>query len=80
MFCLGEEQGMFVNDECSSWCNRLDFMVSGWNRRKEILWQWISRRGQLNQPHSKLALSASLGSLALSVIWWLNVSDYQEVR
>ena len=21
VFCLGEKQGMLVNDECSSWCN-----------------------------------------------------------
>ena len=24
MFCLGEEQGMLVNDECSLWYNRLE--------------------------------------------------------
>ena len=23
VFCLGEEQGMLINDECRSWCNRV---------------------------------------------------------
>ena len=40
-FCLGEKQGMLVNNECSSWSNRVgDFLVhvSVWDRRKEILY------------------------------------------
>ena len=39
VFCLGEKQGMLVNDECSSWYNKVkDFLMSVWNRRKEILY------------------------------------------
>ena len=38
MFCLSEKQGMLVNDECSSWHNKIEgFLVSVWDRRKEIL-------------------------------------------
>ena len=38
-FCSGEKQGMLVNDECSSWYNKVgDFLVSVWDRRKEILY------------------------------------------
>ena len=39
IFCLGEKQGMIVNDDCSSWYNRVhvgDFLMSVWERRKEI--------------------------------------------
>ena len=36
---LGEKQGMLVNDECSSWYNKVgDFLMSVWDRRKEILY------------------------------------------
>ena len=39
VFCLGEKQGMLVNDECSSWYNIVgDFLMSVWDRRKEILY------------------------------------------
>ena len=39
VFCLGEKQGMLINDECSSWYNRVgDFLMSVWDRRKEILY------------------------------------------
>ena len=39
VFCLGEKQGMLVNDECSSWYNKVgDFLMSVWDRRKEILY------------------------------------------
>ena len=39
VFCLGEKQGMLVNNECSSWCNRAgDFKMSVWDRRKEIIY------------------------------------------
>ena len=39
VFCLGKKQGMLVNDECSSWYNKVgDFFMSVWNRRKEILY------------------------------------------
>ena len=38
VFCLGEKQGLLINDECSSWYNRVgDFLMSVWDRRKEIL-------------------------------------------
>ena len=52
VFCLGEKQGMLINDECSSWYNRVGdfFNVSlGWEERN-FIWQWISSRGQLKQP------------------------------
>ena len=30
---------MLINDECSSWYNRVDdFLVSVWDRRKEIIY------------------------------------------
>ena len=56
VFCLGEIQGMLVNDKCSSWYNRVgDFVMSAWNRRKEILYgKWIGRRGQSKQPHYRV--------------------------
>ena len=39
VFCLGEKQGMLINNECSSWYNRVgDFLMSVWDRRKEILY------------------------------------------
>ena len=39
VFCLGEEQGMLINDECSSWYNRVgNFLMSVWERREEILY------------------------------------------
>ena len=39
VFCLGEKQGMIVNDDCSSWYNRVgEFLISVWERRKEILY------------------------------------------
>ena len=39
MKCLGEKQGMLIDDECSSWHNRAgDFLKSVWDRRKEILY------------------------------------------
>ena len=38
VFCWGEKQSMLVNDECSSWYNKVgDFLMSVWDRRKEIL-------------------------------------------
>ena len=38
-FCSGEKQGILANDECSSWYNRVgNFLVSVWDRRKEILY------------------------------------------
>ena len=38
-FCLGEKQGMLVNDEYSSWYNRVgDFLVSILDRRKQYLY------------------------------------------
>ena len=39
VFCSGEKQDMIVNDHCSSWYNRVgDFMMLGWEKRKEILY------------------------------------------
>ena len=39
VFCLGEKQGMLVNDECSSWYNKVgDVLMSVWDSRKEILY------------------------------------------
>ena len=39
VLCLGEKQGMLVNYECSSWHNKVgDFLMSVWDRRKEILY------------------------------------------
>ena len=39
VFCLGGKLGMLVNDECSSWYNKVgDFLISVWNRKKEILY------------------------------------------
>ena len=39
IFCLGEKQGVLVNDDCSSWYNKVgDFVMSVWDRRKEILY------------------------------------------
>ena len=41
VFCLGEKQGTCtsVNDECGLWYNRVgDFLLSVWDRRKEILY------------------------------------------
>ena len=38
-FCLGKKQGMIVNNDCSSWYNGVsDFLMSVWERRKEILY------------------------------------------
>ena len=37
VFCLGEKQGMIVNNDCSLWYNRVGvFLMSVWERRKEI--------------------------------------------
>ena len=39
VYCLGEKQGMIVNDDCSSCYNRVgDCLMSIWERRKEILY------------------------------------------
>ena len=49
VFCLGEKQGMLVNDECSSWYNKVgDFLMSVWDKRKEIFYR------QSKQPHSRV--------------------------
>ena len=40
VFCLGEKQGIVVNDECSSWYYRVgEFLQSVWDRRKSILYK-----------------------------------------
>ena len=37
VFCLGEKQGMIVNDDCSLWNSRVsDFLMLVWERREEI--------------------------------------------
>ena len=37
VLCLGEKQGMIVNNDCSSWCNRVDdILMSIRERRKEL--------------------------------------------
>ena len=39
VFCLGEKQGMLVNDECSLWYNRVgNLLILVWDRREEILY------------------------------------------
>ena len=39
VFCLGEEQGMLLNDEYSSWYNRVvNLLLSVWDRKKKILY------------------------------------------
>ena len=39
VFSLGERQGLFINDESSSWYDKVsNFLVSVWDRRKEILY------------------------------------------
>ena len=38
-FCLEEKQDMLVNDDCSCWYNIVgDFLVSIWDRRKQLLY------------------------------------------
>ena len=56
VFCLGEKQGMLVNDECSSWYNKVgDFFNVGLGKEeRNFVQQWISRRGQSKQPHSRV--------------------------
>ena len=37
--CLEGKQGVLVDDECSSWYNRVDnFLVSFWDGRKQFLY------------------------------------------
>ena len=39
IFCLGEKQGMIVNDDCNSWYNRVgDSLMLVWEKRKELLY------------------------------------------
>ena len=50
VFCLGEKQGMLVNDECRSWYNKVgDFLMSVWDRRKESLYGNGSSTGKVSQ-------------------------------
>ena len=38
-FCLGEKHNVMVNDDCSSWYNRVGvFFMPVWERGKEILY------------------------------------------
>ena len=49
VFCLGEKQGMLVDDECNSWYNKVgNFLMSVWDRRKEILYG-IGSIGEVSQ-------------------------------
>ena len=49
------------NDECSSWYNRVgDFLMSVWDRRKEILdGNELVDEGQLKQPMSVRSMAQS---------------------
>ena len=39
IFCLGEKQSMIVNDDFSSWYNRIgNFLTLVWAKRMEILY------------------------------------------
>ena len=39
VLCLGKKQGILINNECSSWYNRVgNFFVSVWDRRKPLLY------------------------------------------
>ena len=54
-FCLGENQGMLINNECSSLYNKVgEFLMSVWDRRKEILYGngLEIKVNQNNPPHS----------------------------
>ena len=56
VFCLGEWQGILVNDECSSWYNKVgNFLLSVWDRRKELLYGNGSScgMGRTNPTHSE---------------------------
>ena len=38
-FCFGEKEGMLVNNDCSSWYNRVgDFFIINLDRRKQLLY------------------------------------------
>ena len=44
-FCLGKKEDTLVNIECSSWYNRVgDFLVSIWDRKKQLLYTDRSAR------------------------------------
>ena len=50
MFCLGEKQGMMLNNECSSWYNRLgDFSINLGKKKTLIVHQQISMYGPTKQ-------------------------------
>ena len=37
VICLGEKQGMLINDECGSWYNRGgDFLLLVWEEKKKL--------------------------------------------
>ena len=66
VFCLGEKQGILVNDERSSWYNKVgDFLMSVWNRRKETLYGngSIGEVGQTTPLQS--AWSMALGAMTV---------------
>ena len=60
-FCLGEKQGILENDECSSRYNRLhDFLVSVWDRRKQLLHiNGSACTTQQNNPTPKCAVNGT---------------------
>ena len=46
VFCLGEKQGMLLNDECSSWYNREgEYLLSVWEKKNRILFSSESTNG-----------------------------------
>ena len=63
--CLGEKEGMLINDECSSWHNRVgNFLVSIWDRRKQLL--YTDRSACMTQQINPTLQSAR--SMALSAM------------
>ena len=75
VFCLGEKQCMLVNDECSSWYNRVgNFLLSASDRRKEVLYGDGSacETSQINPTQFKffysIVCSSILASFLLSII------------
>ena len=59
---------MLLNDECSSWYKRVgDFLVSVWNRRKEILYSNGSAcRTQQSNPTPECVVNSTECRLSAS--------------
>ena len=60
-FCWREKQCMLVNDECSSWYNRVGTFVLVRDRRKHNLGvdAWISMHGRQNYPNPECVVSGT---------------------